>query len=449
LLLNLNDEYQDYKPLPKVGDELKVGDIYAKIKTVSGYNDSHDVIFDDVLEKMVTEDCRIVDIKIYCNKWNKDFPQYDNFIKSFIEDEKTDKSSMIENLGRFLTQDELEIFLESIENDRTEKRRSNYKIKGDSIDGIRVEITAMYKRPITIGDKVGNRHGNKGVISKIVPQAEMPRLEDGRTADIVINPLGIISRMNIGQLYELHLAMSVMDLKRKILSVNEEGKLTKKWLTKYILNYIKIIDNTTNKNYTSQMTEYLSNVDVKEFVEHIDNFYIIQPPYESIKIDQLDEAMTYTNTPYEYPAFDPSVDDEGKKNPNIFKKNIIEEVAFGYQYFIKMNHIAKDKLAARGVGPYASKTQQPLDGKQRKGGQRVGEMEMWAIAAQGAEQNLWEFLTTKSDSIKRRNKYISEKINNDSRMIDEDDDPISQSVRLFQSKLKSIGLDYQINEEND
>jgi DNA-directed RNA polymerase beta subunit len=449
LLLNLNDDYRTYKPLPEVGDELTLGDTYARIKTISGFGDSNDVIFDDSLEKVVTENCKIIAVKIYCNKWNKDFPQYDEFIKTYISDEKKSKSDMIENLGKFLTQDELEIFLESVENDKTEKRRGNYKIKGDSIDGLRVEITAMYERPITVGDKIGNRHGNKGVISKIVPENQMPRLEDGRSADVVINPLGIISRMNIGQLFELHLAMSVVDLKRKIKNKHDEGELTKEWLTEYILGYIAIIDSTDGNNYTAQMKKYLAEIELDYFMDHLDDFYIIQPPYESIKIEQLDEAMTYTNTPYEYPAYDPSIDPEGQENRNLFKKNIIQPVAFGFQYFIKMNHIAKDKLAARGVGPYASKTCQPLDGKSRKGGQRVGEMEMWAIAAQGAESNLWEILTTKSDSIKRRNNYISQKVHNDSKMLDEDDDPISQSVRLFQSKLKTIGLDYQINEEND
>jgi len=449
VLLNLNDDNDNYKPLPQIGDVLKRGDVFAKIKTVSGLNDSTDVIFDTAQERTVSEDCIITDVQIFVNKCYKEINQYSDFVKSFIENKRTYQRKMIETLSQFLTQDELENFLEGLEIDKTEKgRRGNYKVKGESIDGILVQITAMYKRPITVGDKIGNRHGNKGIISKIVPHEQMPRSADGRIAEVIINPLGIPSRMNTGQLFELHLALSVEDLKNRILAKVKEDKIfTYAKLKKYVLDYIKIIDNTKDHNYTEQMKTYLNSITLETFIEDIDKFYVIQPPYESIEVEQLFEAMKYTGTELEFPCFDPTRDEEGQKDLSIFKQNIVNEIAFGYMYFIKMNHIAKDKLAARGVGPYTSKTSQPLDGKGRKGGQRTGEMEVWAIAAQGANQNLHEFLTTKSDSIRKRNMYISEMIHNDDMLLDDNDDSVSQAIRLFQSDLKAIGLDYHINEE--
>lgn len=433
ILENLNDDYKDYKPLPKVFDKLRRGDVFAKVRTVSSDGFS-DVIFEPVVEHNVPEDCIITDIKIYANKWDHSFPQFDHHIRDMKINQKTRNTNMVDILQQYLTQDELEKFLNTLEINRTEKTKSSYKVKGDTVDGTRIEITAMYERKITVGDKLGNRHGNKGVISAIIPHDKMPRLPDGRHAEIIINPLGIVSRMNIGQLFELHLGMAVMDLKRAI-----KHKILKKQsqeeIYTYLMEFIKIIDKTEDRNYTAQMEELLKNTPLSVFIENLDDFFIIQPPYESVKIEDLNLALQYTGTPFEYKCFDPL---QGKETEN--------DIAFGYQYFMKLNHIAQDKIACRGVGPYSAKTAQPLAGKSRKGGQRLGEMEIWAVIGHGAEQNLNEFLTTKSDSIRFRNKFISEKMCNEERLLDSEDDPVSQSLRLLQNHLKTLGLHYQLNE---
>jgi DNA-directed RNA polymerase beta subunit len=448
VLVNLNSDYNEYKPLPEIGDALKKGQPYAKVQTIFGSNDTHDVIFSDAQERYVTEDCVITGIKIFSNKWCHAFPQYSEFISSFVESKKAEKKKIIESLRQYLTQDELESFLESIEIDQTEKKRGSYKIKGDSIEGIRIEITAIYRRPITVGDKIGNRHGNKGVISRIVPHDLMPKFSNGETAEVIINPLGIPSRMNIGQLFELHLAQSVEDLKKNVRRMVKEGKNDAD-VKSYILEYIKLIDNTQDSNYTEQMFEYLTKIDIKGFIDNLDNFYVIQPPFESISTDQLDRAMTYTGTKKLYECYEPNFGDNvPTKIVDGFKTNIINQIAFGSMYFIKMNHIAKDKRAARSIGPYAPKTSQPLEGKGRKGGQRLGEMEVWAMIGHGATNNLSECLTTKSDSIKKRNRYLSQMIHNDDILLDDEDDPVSQSIRLFQKLLIVMGLDFTIN-END
>ena len=431
VLINLNEDYNNYKPLPEIGQVLRKGDVFAKLKTVDtdGYED---VLFEPIAEETVPEDCKIVDIKIYANKWNKNFPQYEQLITDMVKKQKSKKDDISKKLSNSLSKDELDKIIDSLEINQTEK--NNFKIKGDYIDGVRIEVTAVYERKITVGDKVGNRHGNKGVISRIVPVDQMPMLPDGRHADIVINPLGIISRMNCGQVFECHLAMSLMDLKKEIRVMYNDNK-TAKEIYSYVLEYIKIIDRTENSNYTEQMKTMFENLPLKNFIDGLENFFLIQPPFESIRWDELDKAMTYTKTQYEYTVFDP-----------ISGKNIENPINCGYMYFMKLNHIAQDKMAYRGIGPYSAKTSQPLGGKSRKGGQRLGEMEIWAVIGHGAEKNLNEFISTKSDSIKLRNKYISEMMNNGDLLLDSDDDEVPQSLRLLQTNLKSIGLDYELYE---
>jgi len=431
VLMNLGDDYRNYKPLPEIGQVLRKGDTYAKIKAIDtdGFDD---VIFEPINEEGVPENCKIVDIKIFANKWNKNFPQYELFIQNMIKSQKSKKSEIIKKLTNYLTKEELEKLNDTLEINQSEK--NNYKIKGDYIDGVRIEITAVYERKVTVGDKLGNRHGNKGVISKIAPVSEMPVLPDGRRADIIINPLGIISRMNVGQVYEAHLSMSLMDLKKNIREMYSENR-TSQHIYGYVLDYIRIIDRTENGNYHAQMMKIFETLPIKSFVDSLDNFFVIQPPFESITWVHLNDAMKYTNTPFEMELFDP-----------ISQKKIQNTIACGYMYFMKLNHIAQDKMSYRGVGPYSAKTSQPLGGKSRKGGQRLGEMEIWAVIGHGAEKNLNEFISVKSDSIKLRNQHISQMMGNSDLLLDSDDDVVPQSLRLLQTNLKSIGLDYELFE---
>jgi len=445
VLLSLDDDIDKYEPLPKVGDKLNKGDVYAKIKTFIGKQEGYnDIIFDAPTLKQVTEDCVITNVEIFVRKRSKIMPVFDDYISRKIQSQNTKKNELISKLRNHLTKDELEQFLLDLQIDETSKEDEKFKIKGEAIDGILVSITAIYKRPIQIGDKIGNRHGNKGVISVIVPEEKMPRMEDGTIAECIINPLGIISRMNVGQLFELHLSQSINDFKNTIRKKYKNGldegiKINKleSIIYDYVMGYIKLLDKTSNKNYTKQMVKFLDETSLDDFISNLDNFYIIQPPFESIKYDDLDIILQYTDSKFEYKCFDPIV--------NKFTKNT---VAFGDMYFEKLNHIAKDKCAARSIGPYTTKTNQPLSGKVRKGGQRLGEMENWSLSAHDAKINLHEMNTTKSDSIQKRNKYLSDTIYNYdySYKIDEDidEDDVSQALRLFQNSLKLLGLNYHI-----
>jgi DNA-directed RNA polymerase beta subunit len=431
VLMNLQDNYNDYRPLPEIGQRLTKGDIYAKIKAIDT-DGFEDVIFEPMGEEVAPENCIIADIKVYANKWNKSFPQYDKFIQEMIKRRKGRKNEIVEKLSSYLTKDELDKLIDVLEMNQTEK--NNFKIKGDSIDGLRIEITAIYERKISVGDKIGNRHGNKGIVSRIVPHEMMPTLPDGRKADVIINPLGITSRMNVGQVYEAHLSMALVDLKRKVTEMNQSG-IDSKVIYSYILGFIDLIDKTEDKNYKKQMEDLFSRLPIQKFMDSIDNFYVIQPPFESINRNDLEKVMEYTGTQWEYECFDP-----------VSGQKIDRTINFGYMYFLKLNHIAEDKISYRGVGPYSAKTSQPLGGKSRKGGQRLGEMEIWAVIAHGAEKNLNEFISTKSDSIKLRNRYISERMCNSDLLLDSDDDEVPQSLRLLQTNLTSVGLNYQLYE---
>jgi DNA-directed RNA polymerase beta subunit len=460
VLLSLSDDPNVYQPLLKVGQRLKRGDVYAIIKSVCSKGDTNfDVVFDAPTKKIVEEDCTISEVSVFINKLNTDIEQYSQYIKNLVKQQNDKKQDLIDTLRNFLTKDELEQFLVDLEIDETSKEEDKFKVRGETIEGILINITAIYERPIQVGDKLGNRHGNKGIISCIVEESKMPKDEDGESAEMIINPLGIISRMNVGQLFELHLAGALVKLKENVIDKHQTGckklvnskdmtkedaiKFTGELITDiydYIMGFIKIIDRTEGNYYSKQLEKQLRKTPIDKFIENIKDFYILQPPFESVKEEDISEALEYVGAKYEYPCYDP-ISKQATENP----------VAFGYMYFAKLNHISEDKNAVRGIGPYASKTSQPLHGKVRKGGQRLGEMEVWSLIAHGASENLNEVLTTKSDSVQKRDQYISDMIQNSELLWNEEEDPVSQSLRLLQSSLKSIGLDYEIceNEEDD
>ena len=435
VLLNLNDDIENYVAIPPVGTKIKKGETVARVKAIDTEKFT-DVVFEPVSEVHSDEDGEIIDIKIYANKWNRSFEQYNKFIVDFVKAQNDYKRKLESDLSQYLSREQVDSVLNTLEINKSEK--NNYKIKGDCVDGIRIEITYRYERNLQLGDKLANRHGNKGTISRFVPDELMPvNTEDGTRADIVINPLGIVSRMNIGQVYECHLSQAVINLKKMSFNMLDSGKSIDD-VKSFIYGFVDIIDKTPDKNYSAQLKEIFDPIQEIDVIKKaIENFYVIQPPFQSIGTDELDRAMEYTNSKYEVTCFDP-----------VSGKNIQNKIVFGSLYFMKLNHISQDKLAARGIGPYSAKTSQPLGGKTRKGGQRLGEMEVWAVIAHGDEINLHEFTTVKSDSISLRNKYIAKCMSNDEMLDDTDDDEVPQSLRLLQTNLASLGLNFQI-QEND
>jgi len=423
VLLSLQDNI--YKPLPDDLERLNMGDAYAKLKKLN--TDDYYSVFTEPITLEAKKNLIISEVNLYANEWNEELPEFKKWIEERLEQQQEKEKYLQKIIKDTFDKDEAMKIIREKSLDKS-SFVGKYKFKREKVSGIKVEIFGVYFRKVKVGDKMANRHGNKGVISRIVPHEKMPQLKDGRHLDICINPLGIISRMNIGQLYELHLAMSVQDLKINMLRMlNEDVEQDK--IKKYLLDYIQIIDKTNESWYHNQFVELMP----KEIdVTFIKDLSIIQAPFESSCLEDLQEALKYTNTNFKEKLHDP-----------VSATEIMHEIAVGYIYFFRMVHIAEEKLAARGIGAYARRTLQPLGGRKNKGGQRCGEMETACLIGHDAPHNLFEFLTTKSDCIDLKNNYIRGFI--ESQLLDEtrEIDTVPESVKLLNSYLTVIGVDHK------
>jgi len=436
VLLNLKEG--EFQPLPKVGDRISKGSPYAIMKEIPNQQMDFYDIFKDETILVSKHDVIITEVNIFVNQWCTEVPQFNDWVNNVIKKQQDDELKIRIIIEENLEKEQVKSFIKENSLD-LHNNVGKFKLKGEEIPGIRVEMFGIFFRPIQIGDKIGNRHGNKGVISTIIEHEKMPMLPDGRHADIIVNPLGTISRMNIGQLFELHLSMSLFDLKvnmKKIIHGEDKSVLEHKLdqtqiqtlVKDYVLGYIEIIDCTEIGWYYEQFKAELP-LTIND--EWIDNLTIIQAPFESVDMIKIREALEYTNTDFKYDIFDPQSN-----------QMINQKIACGYEYFFKMVHIADTRLAARGIGSYARKTLQPLSGIKQKGGQRMGEMETATLIGHEATSNLREFLTTKSDCIDLKNRYIRDQLDSDLGNIDKDkeDSIVPESVKLLHANLLAIGL---------
>ncbi|WP_259289745.1 DNA-directed RNA polymerase subunit beta [Candidatus Nasuia deltocephalinicola] len=259
-----------------------------------------------------------------------------------------------------------------------------------------IRIIIISKKKLQVGDKMSGRYGNKGVISKILPVSEMPYIYNGKIVDVILNPLGVPSRMNIGQLLEIHLGFASLCLGWKVFDMlyknnsilNIKNLLKKIYKNKSEINYI----NSLNYNQIINLINYLK-----------EGFYFSVKPFSLFKENDLNHLLdTIFSNNFLY---DLGVS-ENKKQICLYDgrdgKKFQNKITIGYMYLFKLNHLSEDKMHARSVGPYSLITQQPLKGKANKGGQRLGEMEVWAMEAYGAFYSLQEMLTIKSDDVSGR-----------------------------------------------
>ncbi len=422
VLMDRLGRHDAYEPLPTPNTYIQIGETYAKMQKLTSddpFSAFHEPTILETPKKVL-----ITDVKIYANEWNQEVPIFKEWIEKVLKDQQDSEDKL-----RKIVEEKLpdNVSSDFIKDHLHMKNVGKFKMKKEKIDGIHIEMYGLQMKPIKVGDKIGNRHGNKGVISTILPAEKMPQLEDGRHLDVCLNPLGIISRMNIGQLYELHLGMAVNDLKTHALQMLEAGD--KAALRDYFIEFIRILDKTEGGWYLDQFVDQLPDEIDEEFIKE---FSVIQPPFESIKVEDLKKAMEYTNTQFKYNLFDP---------PS--QENVNKPVAVGFMYFFRMTHIADDKLAARGIGSYAKRTMQPLGGRKNKGGQRCGEMETACFIGHDAMKNLYEMFTLKSDCFDTKNSYIKGLID-PKHIIDTDiEDPMPESVRLLNSYLTVLGVDHQ------
>ncbi|XAO72566.1 MAG: DNA-directed RNA polymerase subunit beta [Candidatus Vidania fulgoroideorum] len=288
----------------------------------------------------------------------------------------------------------------------------------------RIIFTITAKRKLKIGDKMSGRHGNKGVISKIIQTQNMPYLKDGTICDIILNPLGIPSRMNLGQIYELNFGFTIFILFKRIKEYINKKKFKK---IKKLLKKLNIEKNLKYKNKKIKYYKKHINIQTLPFeganekdLKKIKNIIINKKIIKKLEINKTKEKIKIFN------GFDSTP----------FKKKI----AFGIMYFIKLHHISRDKIHARSIGPYSLITQQPLKGRSKCGGQRFGEMEVWALESYGAAYTLQEMLTIKSDDIKGR------KINYENIIlgINKRSFNIPESFNILLKEMKALCINIQI-----
>jgi len=399
---------------------------YAIMKKMPSGPIDYYTIFEEDIKLIPKKDVLVYETNIYPNTWNTSIPQFKRWVEETIQKQQDRERKVQDTLLQYLPKPVASQYIKDHNLDKF-SNVGKYKIKGDPINGIHVEMNAIFLRLIQVGDKIGNRHGNKGVVSKIVPHNLMPRLEDGRNVEVCINPLGIITRMNIGQLFELELSMSLKDLKNNMVIMLKD-KVSQPEIKKYLINYMKIIDNTKDSWYLKQFEKQIPKKITEEF---INSLFLIQPPFESTKVENILEALKYSGTEETYKLFDP-----------VLKEDILNKITVGYMYFFRMIHIAESKIAARGIGSYARRTLQPLGGRKNRGGQRCGEMETACLIAHSGLKNLFEFLTTKSDCIDLKNEYIRKEIESD--FLKEKKENISiepESVKLLNSYLTVLGIE--------
>ncbi|HWM49261.1 MAG TPA: DNA-directed RNA polymerase subunit beta [Xanthobacteraceae bacterium] len=288
-----------------------------------------------------------------------------------------------------------------------------------------VKVFVAVKRKIQPGDKMAGRHGNKGVVSKIVPAEDMPFLADGQPVDIVLNPLGVPSRMNVGQILETHLGWACAGLGQRI------GQAVDAYLSK---SDVKPLKETLKKVYGEEET--IKSLGEKDLVELGENLRhgvpIATPVFDGAKEADIESMLDLAGLDHsgQVSLFDGRTGEQFDRN-----------VTVGYIYMLKLHHLVDDKIHARSIGPYSLVTQQPLGGKAQFGGQRFGEMEVWALEAYGAAYTLQEMLTVKSDDVAGRTKVYEAIVRGD----DTFEAGIPESFNVLVKEMRSLGLNVDLH----
>jgi DNA-directed RNA polymerase subunit beta len=312
--------------------------------------------------------------------------------------------------------------LKKIVNERKEKLT-----KGDELPPGVIKLVKVYiamKRKLSVGDKMAGRHGNKGVIARILPEEDMPYLEDGTPVEIVLNPLGVPSRMNVGQILETHLGWAGFVLGEKItnlLKVNTRTEAIRRELKALFKD--------------SQLADIISDMSDEELESVAPTLtkgvFMGSPVFDGSKEGEIKALLEHAGLPT-----------SGKTNlrDGMTGEKFEQPVTVGYIYMLKLSHLVDDKIHARSIGPYSLITQQPLGGKAQFGGQRFGEMEVWALEAYGAAFILQELLTAKSDDVYGRTKIYEAIVKGEAAM----EPGVPESFNVLIRELQSLCLDVEL-----
>jgi len=290
-----------------------------------------------------------------------------------------------------------------------------------------VKVYVAVKRRIQPGDKMAGRHGNKGVISSIVPVEDMPFDENGEPVDIVLNPLGVPSRMNVGQVLETHLGFAAKGVGRKIGALLE-GHVKMAELRQFL-------DKVYNTSGKSEEIDSLSDGEVLELCRNLKGGVpMATPVFDGANEAEVKQMLELAGLPEsgQCTLYD------GRTG-----ETFVRPVTVGYMYMLKLNHLVDDKMHARSTGPYSLVTQQPLGGKAQFGGQRFGEMEVWALEAYGAAYTLQEMLTVKSDDVNGRTRMYKNIVDGNHQM----EPGMPESFNVLVKEIRSLAINIELEQD--
>ncbi|MDR2794295.1 MAG: DNA-directed RNA polymerase subunit beta [Holosporaceae bacterium] len=294
-----------------------------------------------------------------------------------------------------------------------------------------IKVYVADKRKLQPGDKLAGRHGNKGIVSKILPVEDMPHLEDGTPLDIILNPLGVTSRMNVGQILETHLGWASKGLGKKVRQVIEKAQSDEELLRNLRAQLKDIYDSPEDRKDLDDLSDY----ELAEMASNVvDGIPVATPVFDGAREDEIVKVL-------EKAGFDSSGQVtliDGRSGTPFDRK-----VTVGCIYILKLHHMVDDKIHARSIGPYSLVTQQPLGGKAQFGGQRFGEMEVWALQAYGAAYTLQEILTVKSDDVTGRTKAYESIIKGDENIVP----GIPESFNVLMKELCGLGLNFEFQQD--
>jgi DNA-directed RNA polymerase subunit beta len=302
--------------------------------------------------------------------------------------------------------------------------------KGDELPPGVIKMVKVYiaiKRKLSVGDKMAGRHGNKGVVSRILPVEDMPYMADGTPVDIVLNPLGVPSRMNVGQILETHLGWGALQLGRQI-----EAMVEGQWRGEALRAKLKKV---FTEEYHQKLIDGLNDDGLRRFAATVGNgVHLATPVFDGAKESDIKACLTLAGLPTNGQAtlFDGKTGDP-----------FDHEVTVGVMYMLKLHHLVDDKIHARSIGPYSLVTQQPLGGKAQFGGQRLGEMEVWAMEAYGAAYALQEFLTVKSDDVIGRTRMYEAIVKGEQTL----ESGLPESFNVLLKELQSLCLNVELIED--
>ncbi len=300
-----------------------------------------------------------------------------------------------------------------------------------------IKISIAMERVLSVGDKMAGRHGNKGVVSRILRVEDLPYFEDGRPVDMVLNPLGVPSRMNVGQILEIHLGHAAFGLGQRIDELLSEMKLER--LREKVTQVFSMTEDQQANKRADTIVQKLKEMSDDELVDFASLYrkgvHMATPVFDGASENEIKKLIKLAG----FDESGQSVLYDGRTGEPFDKK-----VTVGTMYMLKLHHLVDDKLHARSIGPYSLVTQQPLGGKAQFGGQRLGEMEVWAMEAYGAAYALQEFLTVKSDDMTGRTRMY-EKIVKGQNVLEPG---MPESFRVLTKELNSLGLDINLLEGN-